>query len=75
MDNKTASSPRPDAHTIRKLAVESCTDPRSVLKVIRGERVRSVTRARVLKAMRRLGLVRDGASVVAVPARERGDRG
>lgn len=57
MDNTTARSTRPDAHTVRRLAVESCTDPRSVLKVINGENVRSVTRARVLKAMRRLGLV------------------
>lgn len=56
MNNTTARSPRPDAHTVRKLAVESCTDPRSVLKVLTGQSVRSVTRARVLKAMKRLGL-------------------
>ena len=81
MDKNTARSTRPDAHTIRKLAVASCTDPRSVLKVITGENVRSVTRARVMKAMRRFGLELaafgspGGAATTTARAPERGDDG
>jgi hypothetical protein len=42
-------------HTVRKLAVDSDSDPRSVEKVLRGERVLPLTRSRIEKALRAAG--------------------
>ena len=48
-----------DAHLLRKLSVESFSDPRSVVKVLRGEPVRSVVRARIVKILEHHGLAND----------------
>jgi len=44
------------AYLIRKVAVESPADPRSVVKVLRGEPVSPMTRDRILRALEARGL-------------------
>jgi hypothetical protein len=50
MSNATLSP-----HLLRKLAVETCSDPRTVQKVISGGRVADMTRERVSQALRGAG--------------------
>jgi len=45
-----------DAATIRLIAVLSSSDPRTVVKVLRGKRVRGMADGRIRDAMSRLGL-------------------
>lgn len=45
-------------HDLRRVAVECGADPRSVAAVLSGRRTRSTTRARVLAALKRLGVSR-----------------
>lgn len=42
-------------HLLRKLAVETCSDPRTVARVLRNEHVLDLTRERVTKAIRAAG--------------------
>ena len=45
-----------DAATIRLIAVLSSSDPRTVVKVLRGKRVRGMADGRIRDAMSRLGV-------------------
>jgi len=45
-----------DAGTIRLIAVLSSSDPRTVVKVLQGERVRGLADGRIRDAMARLGV-------------------
>jgi hypothetical protein len=44
------------AHIIRKLAVESPADPRSIVKLQRGEPLSPLTRERIIRALEARGL-------------------
>lgn len=44
------------AHDVRRIAVESCTDPRTVNRYLRGEPIRSTTSARIAAALAKLGI-------------------
>lgn len=44
------------AHDVRRIAVESITDPRTVNRFLRGESVRSMTSARIAAALEKLGI-------------------
>ena len=43
-----------DAHQIRQIAALACSDPRSVVRVLRGEQIRSSVSQRVETAVREL---------------------
>jgi hypothetical protein len=45
-----------DSHAIRRVAVAAACDPRTVQRVLLGRPVLSMTRVRVERALRRLGL-------------------
>jgi hypothetical protein len=61
-----------DAATIRWLAVEASVDPKSIVKVARGEHVRGMAGRRATAALRAAGFLRDDAARDA--ARELDDR-
>lgn len=42
------------AHAVRAIAVEAVMDPRTVLRFLRGERVRGTSRLRIERAIRTL---------------------
>ena len=44
------------SHTMRKISVEACCDPRSAMKVLRGEPTSILVRSSVLRAIKILGL-------------------
>jgi hypothetical protein len=54
-----------DQHTARRIAVESVTDPRTVLRFVAGEPVRGMTAHRIREALQRMGL-----GHIALPATE-----
>jgi hypothetical protein len=41
-------------HELRAVAVQACADPRTVVRVLRGQPARSTSRARVVAALRAL---------------------
>ena len=45
-----------DQHTARRIAVESVTDPRTVLRFVAGETVRGMTALRIREALQRMNL-------------------
>lgn len=49
------NTPRLAAHDLRRVAVTADADPRTVARVVAGERVQRVTLARVLAALRAEG--------------------
>ena len=50
-------TPELDTATIRRIAVESDSDPRSVVKVLRGDRVRGMVGHRIREVLSRRGLL------------------
>lgn len=58
-----------DAHSVRVIAAKAFVDPRSVMRFIRGEQLKPMTRARIELALRDLGIEpakrRRGAVVTA----------
>lgn len=60
--SNTPSAPRAeslDAATIREVSVRADVDPRSVLKHIRGGKVRGMAGRRIARTLRAMGLERD----------------
>jgi hypothetical protein len=51
---QATDTPRYDAHQVRLIAGLSCSDPRSVVRVLRGEPIRSSVAQRVEAAVRDL---------------------
>lgn len=49
--------PIPEAHVIRRLAVEASADPRTVLRVLQGAPVRGAVRERIDRVLRAHGLI------------------
>jgi predicted transcriptional regulator len=45
-----------DAATLREIAVEASSDPRTVLKIARGERVRGLAAKRIYVVLARRGI-------------------
>ena len=57
-----------DAATIRRWAVAASVDPRSITKVLRGERVRGMAHHRIVELLEREGIMVARESVVEVRA-------
>lgn len=55
MANRTAGTTL-DAASLRRLAVEFEVDPRTILKLARGEDVRGMARRRAARALRKVGV-------------------
>lgn len=59
------------AHDVRRLAVESVTDPRTVRRFLEGKPLREMTRIRLEQAAARIG-VSVAPVAVAAPKKRRG---
>jgi len=44
----------PEAHRVREIAVAAIADPRTVMRLLRGGRVRGTSRLRIERALRKL---------------------
>jgi hypothetical protein len=53
-ETQTVPSPPLTAHLARQVAVLATCDPRSVIRVVRGQPTRAAVRARVVEALRQL---------------------
>lgn len=42
-----------NSHELRRLSVEACCDPRTVVRFLKGQRVQSTTRVRIEAALKR----------------------
>ena len=63
---QNAATPRDvDTAMIRRLAVEADADPRTVRRVLRGERVRGMVDRRVRRVLAAHDLLADGSHVAA----------
>jgi hypothetical protein len=65
MQHDEQHSPDVDTMTIRRIAVDTATDPRSVAREIRGERVRGIAGERIRRALRTAGLPTSDSREVA----------
>jgi hypothetical protein len=52
----TEATPKADAPTLRRVAVESSTDPRTVAAFLAGRDVRPLSRERIERALKKLGM-------------------
>ena len=53
------------AHDVRRIAVASTTDPRTVHRYLRGEAIRSMSKVRIVEALKGLGMDSMARAVVA----------
>jgi DNA-binding LacI/PurR family transcriptional regulator len=53
----------PDPHEMRRLAAEACVDATTARRFYEGRPVRSTTKARILRAIEKLGLPAASAQV------------
>ena len=64
-----------DAATARRLAVEASVEPRSLLKLLRGEPVRGLAGQRAREVLERYGLLPETETALGLrPKSPRGDR-